>query len=166
MGAVAIAPSAGSGVKAQSMCVHALRAHGTCEEPPTCTTSSLHGHRLIVAKFPRAVACEGSDNWHCGGCLVSHGGQCTIPALPVGVTYVGRGEPIVVVVICCCSCVRFCLLIGSEVCRIEIDESDTYNDLRKAFARANQTCIGNFLVVLPDCKLLNNLCEDAISRLL
>ena len=96
-------------------------------------------------------------------CGQNHRGQCNIPALPPGVTYVYRGAQMVLTLIFCESHAAFCLLSGKEVCRVKIHDSDKLIDIRKVFQSKMKAEHGKFRVVMPGGRLLNAVCAQAPS---
>ena len=84
----------------------------------------------------------------CDGNAVAFGrsqwGQCSIPDLPRGVTYVHRGARMVLTLFFCESHATFCFLSGTEVCRVEMDDSDRLINIRRGFQNKMKTDHGEF----------------------
>ena len=112
-------------------------------------------HTVLLTSDGDAVAC-GQNRW----------GQCSIPALLRGVTYVDRGAQMVLTLNCCGSHATFCLLSGTEVCRFEVDTSDTLVNIREVFRSKMMTEYGKYCVVLPNGELLSAVCAQAPSSIL
>jgi len=93
-------------------------------------------------------------------------GPCIIPALPRGVTYVHFAQQMVLTFHCCDSHATFCSLNGTEVCRFEVDASDTLVNIREVFRSKMMTEYGKYCVVLPNGELLSAVCAQAPSAIL
>ena len=102
-----------------------------------------------------AVAC-GQNEW----------GECDIPPLPAGVTYVHRGAQIVLASFFCESYASFCLLSGAEVFRCWVNASDTLVEIRKVFKCKTMADYGKYCVVLPNGELLSVACAQAPSTII
>ena len=107
-------------------------------------------HTVLLTCDGNAVAC-GRSQW----------GQCSIPDLPRGVTYVHRGARMVLTLFFCESHAAFCFLSGTEVCRVEMDDSDRLINIRRGFQNKMKTDHGEFLVVLPGGEFLNAVCAHS-----
>ena len=107
-------------------------------------------HTVLLTSDGNAVACE-QNEW----------GECNIPALSPGVTYVHRGAQIVLALIFCESHASFCLLSGAEVCRFWVDALDTLKEIRKVFKGKTMTDYGKYRVVLPNGEFLSVACAQA-----
>ena len=110
---------------------------------------------VLLTSDGDAVAC-GQNRW----------GQCSIPALLRGVTYVDRGAQMVLTLNCCGSHATFCLLSGAEVCRFDVYASDTLVNIRELFKSKMMTEYGKYCVVLPSGELLSAVCAQAPSTIL
>ena len=113
------------------------------------------GHTVLLTSDGNAVAC-GQNDW----------GECNIPALPPGITYVYRGALIVLTLFFCESYAAFCLLSGAEVCRFWVDALDTLMEIRKVFKGKTMTDYGKYRVVLPNGEFLSVACAQAPSTII
>ena len=121
--------------------------------PPVAAIGSWH--TVLLKSDGNAVAC-GSN----------HRGQCSIPALPPGVTYVDRGAQIVLTLFFCESYAAFCLLSGKELCRVDILGSDMLIDIWRVFKSKMMNDCGKYRVVLPDGEFLSVVCAQAPTSII
>ena len=117
----------------------------------------------VAVNYARTVLLKSDGN--AVACGMSERGECNIPALAEGVTYVRRGAQTVLTLNLCDSYATFCSLSGDEVCRVEIDASDRFIDIRKAFMNKMNAAHGKFSIVLPSGELLGAICMHASSAL-
>ena len=93
-------------------------------------------------------------------------GPLITPALPRGVTYVQCAQQMVVTLYSCDAHATFCSFNGTEVCRFEVDASDTLVNIREVFRSKMMTEYGKYCVVLPNGELLSAVCAQAPSAIL